>query len=140
MRKILITVILGIILSCDKESTSIIESTNPPVIDSCGRNLLKGTYVSNSNILDTLVIDSTSIRTNNISACNQINRKYNYYGYCVLNNKITLKYRGHCRINLPEEIIGFSIKSNNLYFDSVSYTSNIDFYAHLTIYNYKKIK
>jgi hypothetical protein len=134
-----LALVLFLLYSCKKSTNSIDSYTYDFSKDSCGYNLLKGVYVSTSNVNDTIVIDSCIIRTNNISSCNQIGRIPNYYKYCIGSKYIELKYNGYCKINLPSIQCKYKFENNTLVFDTIVYGDKKDFYSHLISYQYKKI-
>ncbi|MCU0323601.1 MAG: hypothetical protein MUE72_14390 [Chitinophagaceae bacterium] len=121
MKNLIFVVITLLFIACNKEQKIIPTDGDYDFSkDSCGHNLLKGIYVSTSNNLDTIVIDS------NISA--YVNGAKPYTGlyvdifrFCATKDTLTLNRWGSTKPLTPEVRVKYTYSSYIIKFDKMDF-------------------
>lgn len=144
------TIIYALIItffSCDKESkvvlTELQNSTYDFSKDSCGYNLLKGTYTSHLNQNDTLIVDS------NISAYVSGNKPYtgiytDIFKFCAKKDTITIDRWGWTKPYSPIVHVRYSYNTGVLSFGKMDFGKfngrSDTFFASINNKSFTKVK
>ena len=147
MRNLIIYVTIIAFLSCNKENkvapTELNNTTYDFSKDSCGYNLLKGTYVSSLNQNDTIIIDS------NISAYVYGSKPYtgiyaDIFKFCAKKDTVIIDRWGMTKPLTPVVKVKYSYNSGVLSFNKMdfgSYNGLADtFFASINNKSFTKVK
>jgi hypothetical protein len=123
MKNLIVVAITLLFIACNKEQKTIPTDGGYDFSkDSCGYNLLKGTYVSTSNNQDTIVIDSilaVYVEGTPISSQNYLD----IFTFCAFKDSIIIDRFGFTKPYTPKVKVKYKYFRSELKFDKMDFGS-----------------